>query len=81
MPNCERHWVRWSQGSSAAGPCRCRLYLFEASWKAREFVVEVLAESKTYRVNTDKLLDWLSKDRDGSPRKEYLRRVLDGLAE
>ncbi|PYK95444.1 MAG: hypothetical protein DME36_01970 [Verrucomicrobia bacterium] len=54
--------------------------LFEASWKAREFVVEVLAESKTYIVESDKLLQWLSKDRDSSARKKYLRRVMDGLA-
>ena len=55
--------------------------MFEASWKAREFVVEVLAESKTYIVESDKLLQWLSKDRDSSARKKYLRRVLDGLAD
>src|SRR5258708_24745472 len=55
--------------------------LFEASWKAREFVVEIVAESKTYLVETDKLLEWLSKDGNGSARKKYLRRVLDGLAE
>ena len=55
--------------------------LFEASWKTREFVVEIVAESKSDRVDTDKLLDWLSKDRDGSARKKYLRSVLDGLAE
>ena len=55
--------------------------LFEASWKAREFVVEVLAESRTYSVESDKLLEWLSKDGNGSARKKYLRKVLDGLAE
>ena len=53
--------------------------LFEASWKAREFIV--IADSRTYRVNRDKFLEWLSKDRDSSGRKKYLRRVLDGLAE
>jgi len=53
--------------------------LFEASWKANEFIV--VADSKTYRVETDKLVEWLSKDRDSSARKKYLRRVLDGLAE
>ena len=53
--------------------------MFEASWKAREFVVEVLAESKTHIVESDKLLQWLSKDRDSSARKKFLRRVLDGL--
>ena len=53
--------------------------MFEASWKAREFIV--IADSRTYRVNRDKFLEWLSKDRDSSGRKKYLRRVLDGLAE
>jgi hypothetical protein len=55
--------------------------LFEASWATHEFIVEIAANSKTYRVDTDKLLEWLSKNRDGSDRKKYLRRVLDGLAE
>ena len=54
--------------------------LFEASWKAHEFIV-VAADSRTYRVDRDKFLEWLSKDRDSSARKKYLRRVLDGLAE
>jgi len=55
--------------------------LFEASWATREFIVEVPADSKTYRVETDKLLEWLSRDRNSSDRKKYLRWVLDGLAE
>ncbi len=53
--------------------------MFEASWKAHEFIV--VADSKTYRVARDKFLEWLSKDRDSSARKKYLRRVLDGLAD
>ncbi len=50
--------------------------LFEASWTIWEFIVAV-SDSKTYCVDRDKLLEWLSKDR--SDRKKYLRRVLDGL--
>jgi len=43
--------------------------LFEASWAAREFMVEVAVDSRTYRVERDKLLGWLSKDRDSSAQK------------
>jgi len=41
----------------------------------------VASDSRTYRVDKDKFLEWLSKDRDSSDRKKYLRRVLDGLAD
>jgi len=55
--------------------------LFEASWKVHELTV-VAADSRTYRVARDKLLKWLSKDRDSSARKKHPRsRVLDGLAD
>ncbi len=68
--------------SAGDGPRSCSRAggdLFEASWKAHEFIV--VADSKTYRVARDKFLEWLSKDRDSSARKKYLRRVLDGLAD
>jgi len=56
--------------------------LFEASWTAREFMVEVAADSKTYRAEWDKLLGELSdSDGNGSARKKYPRRVLDRLDE
>ena len=42
--------------------------LFEASWKAQKFIV--VADSKTYRVDRDKFLEWLSKDRDSPARKK-----------
>jgi len=45
--------------------------------EAQEFIV--VADSKAYRVDKDKFLEWLSKDRDSSVRKKYLRRVLDDL--
>jgi len=47
----------------------------------RCFFIVVAADSRTYRVDKDKFLEWLSKDRDSSDRKKYLRRVLDGLAD
>ena len=52
----------------------------EESYKTEEFIVEMHEEPKTFRVNLEKLLDWLGRGRRGSrdtPRKQELRRLLD----
>ena len=51
----------------------------EESYKTDEFIVEVHDEPKTFRVNLEKMLEWLNRGRRGSkdtPRKRELRRFL-----
>jgi hypothetical protein len=52
----------------------------EESYKTDEFIVEMNEEPKTFRVNLEKLLDWLGRGRRGArdtPRKRELRKLLD----
>jgi hypothetical protein len=52
----------------------------EESYKTEEFVVEVHEEPKTYRVNLEKMLEWLNRGRRGSKdtqRKQELRKLKD----
>jgi hypothetical protein len=52
----------------------------EESYKTDEFIVEVREEPRKFRVNLEKLLDWLGRGRPGvkdTPRKQELRRLLD----
>jgi hypothetical protein len=52
----------------------------EESFKAREFVVEVQQDPKVFHVEIEKMLEWLERGRRGrrdTPRKQWLRRLLD----
>jgi hypothetical protein len=52
----------------------------EESYKAKEFIVEMWDEPKTFVVNLDKLLASLLRGRHGrdeNPRKKWLRKLLD----
>jgi hypothetical protein len=52
----------------------------EESYKTEEFIVEMRADQRTFRVNVEKLLAWLDRGRRGhrdTPRKQWLRRLLD----
>ena len=52
----------------------------EESFKTMEFVVEVRQEPKVFHVELEKLLAWLDRGRGGrqdTPRKKWLRRLMD----
>jgi hypothetical protein len=87
---CDRQSIERSAEVQAASvyEAACRAWAifksseetFEESFKAKEFVVEVRDEPRTFHVNLEKLLEWLDRGRRGlkdTPRKKHLRTLLD----
>jgi hypothetical protein len=59
---------------------KCSEETEEESYKTEEFIVEVHEEPKTYRVNLEKMLEWLNRGRRGSKdtqQKQRLRKLKD----
>jgi len=81
-----RHSTEVRAASAYEAACRARAIFKSApdseeeSYKTDEFIVEVHEEPRTFRVNLEKLLDWLGRGRRGArdtPRKQELRGLLD----
>jgi hypothetical protein len=52
----------------------------EESYRTEEFLVEVREEPKTYRINLERMLEWLNRGKRGSkdtPYKQRLRKLKD----